>query len=89
MVVRSPLKELNDYPYVMAALINSLPIRYYAFLMLRAGVVQKGYSTFYSGVVGNLPVLEAVYKDEGLRHRLDELSQQAHRIAKEMVEGDT
>ena len=89
MVVRSPLKELNDYPFVMAALINSLPIRYYAFLMLRAGVVQKGYSTFYSGVIGNLPVPEAVYKDEGIRSKLDELSRQAHRIAKEMVDGDS
>jgi len=88
MVVRSPLKELNDYPYVMAALINSLPTRYYAFLMLRAGVVQKGYSTFYSGVIGNLPVPEGTFKDEGIRGKLDDLSHQAHRIAKEMVDGD-
>jgi len=88
MIVRSPLKELNDYPYVMAALINSLPTRYYAFLMLRAGVVQKGYSHFYSGVIGNLPVPDGIFKDEGIRKKLDNLSHQAHQIAKEMVDGD-
>ena len=35
MVVRSPINELNGYPFVMAAVMNSLPIRYYAFLMRR------------------------------------------------------
>lgn len=88
MVVRSPLKELNDYPYVMAALVNSLPTRYYAFLMLRAGVVQKGYSTFYPRVIGNLPVPEGIFKDKGILKKLDGLSHQAHRIAKEIVDGD-
>ena len=88
MVVRSPLPDLNAYPYVVAALVNSLPTRYYAFLMLRAGVVQKGYSTFYSGVIGNMPVPEEIYKDQGIKSKLDEISHQAHRIAKEIVEGD-
>jgi hypothetical protein len=88
MVVRSPVKELNDHPFLIAALLNSLPLRYYAFLMLRAGVVQKAYSTFYPRVIGNLPVPETVYKDEGIRKHLDSLSQQAHRLAKEMVDGD-
>lgn len=88
MLVRSPLKELASHPFVIAALLNSLPLRYYAFLMLRAGVVQKGYSHFYSGVIANLPIPEAAYHDAAIRRGLDSLSQQAHRIAKEMVNGD-
>jgi len=88
MVVRSPIKELNDYPFVIAALMNSLPIRYYSFLMLRSGVVQKRYSTFYPRIIGGMPTPETIYKDKFIQNRLDSLSQQAHAIAKEMVNGD-
>lgn len=89
MVARSPVKELNDHPYVIAALLNSLPLRYYAFFMLRAGVMEGSHrSHFYSGVIGNLPTPEAVYKDEGVCKHLDRLSQQAHAIAREVVQGD-
>lgn len=88
MLVRSPLKELESHPFVIAALLNSLPLRYYAFLMLRGGVVQKGYSNVYSRAIGNLPIPESVYKDAGIRKPLDRLCQQAHRIATEMVNGD-
>jgi hypothetical protein len=89
MLVRSPLKELQSHPFVIAALVNSLPLRYYAFLMLRAGVMEGSHrSNFYSGVIGNLPIPEAAYHDAAIRRRLDSLSQQAHGIAKEMVNGD-
>jgi type I restriction-modification system DNA methylase subunit len=88
MVVRSPIKELNDFPFVIAALMNSLPIRYYAFIMLRSGVVQKRYSTFYPRVIGGMPTPEPVYKDEAIRSRLDSLSLRAHEVAKEMANGD-
>ncbi|MEK7353407.1 MAG: N-6 DNA methylase, partial [Chloroflexota bacterium] len=60
MVVRSTVKELNDYPYVIAAAMNSLPARYYAFLMLSGGVMEGSHrSTFYPRVIGCLPVPEA------------------------------
>jgi len=88
MVIRSSVKELDENPFVMAALVNSLPLRYYSFLLLRAGVVQKGYSTFYPRVINNLPIPEKTYSDIGIRSHLDRLSQRAHEIAKEMVNGD-
>ena len=89
MVVRSPVKELGDHPYVIAALINNLPIRYYSFLMLRAGVMEGSHrSTFYSRVISSLPIPKNTYTDIGIRSRLDRLSQTAHEIAKEMVNGD-
>jgi len=68
----------------LITLVNSLPLRYYSFLMLRAGVVQKGYSHFYSGVISSLPIPEKTYSDIGIRSQLDSLSQRAHEIAKEM-----
>jgi len=88
IVVRSPVKELDNCPFVIAALVNSLPLRYYSFLMLRAGAVQKGYSHFYSGVISSLPIPEKTYSDIGIRSQLDSLSQRAHEIAKEMANGD-
>jgi len=88
MLVRSPVKELETHPFVVAALVNSLPLRFYAFLMIRAGVVQKGYSHFYSAVIGNLPIPEAAYEDTAIRKPLDRLSRRAHHIAKEMLDGD-
>jgi hypothetical protein len=89
MLVRSPVKELQSHPFAVAALLNSLPLRYYAFLMLRAGIMEGSHRcNFYSGVIANLPIPEAAYKDAGIRKRLDRLSQQAHRIADEMVTGD-
>jgi hypothetical protein len=88
MIIRSPVKELNEYPFVMAALVNSLPIRYYAFLMLRAGVIQKAYSHIYASVIGGLPTPESVYKDASIRSHLDTLSLRAHEVAKEMLNGD-
>jgi len=88
MVVRSPVKELDNNPFVIAALLNSLPLRYYSFLMLRAGVVQKGYSHFYSGLINNLPIPKSVYQDSSIRNHLDSLSQGAHGVAKEMLNGD-
>ncbi|MBA7689571.1 hypothetical protein ES703_98079 [subsurface metagenome] len=87
MIIRSPVKELNDNPFVIAALVNSLPLRYYGFLMLRAGVVQKGYSTFYPRVINSSPIPESTYTDSSIRNKLDSLSQGAHGTAKEMVNG--
>jgi type I restriction-modification system DNA methylase subunit len=40
---------------VTAAIINSRVCRYYAFLMLRSGVVQRAHSHFYPRTVGHLP----------------------------------
>ena len=89
MIVRSLVKELNNYPHVMAALMNSLPIRYYSFLMLRGGVMEGSHrSTFYPRIIGGMPTPENIYKDETIRNRLDTLSWQAHSIAKEMLNGD-
>lgn len=88
MVVQSPLRELNEHPYVVASLMNSLPLRYYAFLMLRSGVIQQGYSTFYAAVIGSLPVPDASYKDSGICNSLNTLSHQAHALSGEMVNGD-
>lgn len=88
MLVHSPVKELNDHPFVISALLNSLPLRYYSFLILRAGVVQKGYSHFYSGVINALPIPESTYRDSDICNCLDSLSQRGHDVAKEMLTGD-
>ncbi len=89
MVVRSPVKELDNSPFVIAALVNSLPLRYYSFLMLRAGVMEGSHrSHFYSGVINSLPIPKSVYQDSSIRNRLDSLSQGAHGVAKEMLNGD-
>lgn len=89
MVIRSPVNELDENPFVVAALVNSLPLRYYSFLMLRAGVMEGSHrSTFYPRVINSLPIPENTYQDSGVRNRLDSLSQGAHGVAKEMLNGD-
>jgi type I restriction-modification system DNA methylase subunit len=89
MIIRSPVKELNDHPFVIAALVNSLPIRYYTFLMLRSGVMEGSHrSTFYAGTLGGMPTPESIYQDNKIRNSLDSLSAQAQDIAIEMVNGD-
>jgi hypothetical protein len=88
MVVRSSEPRLAARPYLIAALLNSLPIRYYAFLMLRTGVVQQGWSTFYPRVFGAMPTPLKAVDDEGLAKRLEGLSYRAHEIAREMARGD-
>lgn len=89
MVVRSKIKELKDSPHVIAALVNSLPIRYYTFLMLRSGVMEGSHrSTFYAGVINTIPIPKSTYQDDGLRNVLNKLSIDLHSIACEMVNGD-
>jgi len=89
MVVRSSNELLDHYPHAIAAIINSLPTRYYAFLMLRAGVLQGSHrATFYSDVVKGLPCPQSLSDDKNALAELSNLSQQAHEFALEMCRGD-
>ncbi|MCO5166011.1 MAG: N-6 DNA methylase [Planctomycetes bacterium] len=57
MVVRAPGTPLDAAPHALCAVLNSLPLRAYAFLLLRAGALAGSHrATFYSGVINALPV---------------------------------
>jgi|GEM_PF-5986050 len=87
MKVVPQIEELNHY--VLAAVINSLPVRYYSFLMLRGTVIQKGFSDFNVGVIESFPIPQLVYKDKKIAQELETSSQNAHKIAKDLVNWDT
>lgn len=76
-------------PYILSAVINSIPIRYYTFLMLRNGVIQKGFSNFVPRVINSFPVPELAYKDKKIAQELETSSRNAHKIAKDLVNWDT
>jgi N-6 DNA Methylase len=80
MIVRAPGTPLDDAPHAMAAVLNSLPVRVYAFHLLRAGVLAGSHRcTFYAGVLNALPVPARLLEDSDLVERLSELSRRAHR----------
>lgn len=57
MVVRAPGTTLEAEPHALCAVLNSLPLRFYAFLLQRAGALAGSHrATFYSGVINALPV---------------------------------
>lgn len=64
-----------------AAIINSRICRYYAFLMLRSGVVQRAHSHFYPRTLDHLPLPKLVAREVRKLHKLameaSELSAQA------------
>ena len=81
MVVRAPgtlLDEAPDGPDALAAVLNALPVRLYAFLLLRAGVLAGSHrATFYAGVLGAVPVPAPLLEDEARLVRLAALSRAA------------
>ncbi len=77
----------ND-PYLTTGLFNSVVPRYYAFLALRGGVIQKYYSTFYVNVIESLPFPNRLVKDSDMAAEITRVSREAHELAREMVGGD-
>ena len=76
MVARPPA---DRDPYAAAALINSLPLRVYAFHLLRAGVLAGSHRcTFYARVVQALPLPALEAAEEAA---LAELGREASRLA--------
>jgi hypothetical protein len=67
--------------HTLAAVINSLPSRYYAFLVLRAAILLRRRSHFYPRTIDNLP-WPALSEPE--YDRLDELSRLAHDLSAEV-----
>ncbi len=55
---------------VTAAIINSKGCRYYAFLMLRSGVVQRAHSHFYPRTIEHLPFPKLVARQVRKLHKL-------------------
>lgn len=84
MVVRAPGTLLDDQPHALAAVINSLPVRVFAFLVLRAGVLAGSHrATFYAGIVGELPVPAPLLEDPARARRLARRARQARDLARE------
>lgn len=82
MIVRAPDTVLESAPHAVAALINSLPVRAYAFLLLRAGVLAGSHrATFYSGMLNGLPVPRRVLDEPRLLKRLCTLGKRARDFA--------
>lgn len=82
MVVRAPETPLERAPYALAALINSLPLRVFALLALRAGVLANSHrATWYAGSLGALPIPRAALEDAGTRRALTRLGKRAHALA--------
>ncbi|MCA8921653.1 MAG: N-6 DNA methylase [Planctomycetes bacterium] len=82
MVVRAPGTALEGAPYALAALINSLPLRVFALLVLRAGVLASSHrATWYAGSLGALPIPRAVLEDAPPRAALERLGKRAHVLA--------
>ena len=79
MVVRGPLE-----PDALAAVINGLPLRYYAFHLLRAGVLAASHrSTHYVGSIEDFPLPRAALEDSGLAARLAGAGRACARLAAE------
>jgi methylase of polypeptide subunit release factors len=82
MVLRAPGTALDDHPHALAALVNALPTRVYAFLLLRAGALAGSHrATFYAGVAGDVPVPEALLREGPALEALDTLGRQARAAA--------
>lgn len=85
MVVRAPgtlLDEGEAGAFALAALINSLPLRAYAFALLRAGALAGSHrATFYAGVIGAFPVPAAILADSAAAAALAALARAAAREA--------
>lgn len=82
MLIRAPGTPLDADPHAMAAVINSLPVRVYAFLLLRCGVLAGSHrATFYTGMIDRFPVPAALLEDAGLRAALADASRAAHALA--------
>lgn len=82
MVVRAPGTVLDDEPHALCAVINSLPLRAYAFLVLRAGALAGSHrATFYSGVIGAFPVPAPLVHDRARAADLAALARRARDLA--------
>ncbi|MEM2936893.1 MAG: TaqI-like C-terminal specificity domain-containing protein, partial [Candidatus Bathyarchaeia archaeon] len=76
--------ESSD-PYVSAAIINSTLNRYFAALLLRSGIIQKGWSHFYPRVISQFISPPNWLKVE---KGLGELSRLCHQLADEISRGE-
>ncbi len=90
MVVRAPgtlLDQGPDGPWALAALINSLPLRVYAFLLLRAGALAGSHrATLYAGVIDAFPVPAPLLEDAAAVERLGALGRAAEKATRRATE---
>ena len=81
MVVQGPLE-----PHALAAVINGLPLRYYAYHLLRAGVLASSHRcTIYSGVISDFPIPAPALEDPAWASSLADLGRAC---AAAVAEGD-
>ncbi|MGE0713731.1 MAG: N-6 DNA methylase [Planctomycetota bacterium] len=77
MVCRAPGLCLH----AVAAALNSLPLRHYAFHLLRAGVLAGSHRcTLYAGVIQAFPLPPALLDDPGYAAALSALGREAERL---------
>jgi hypothetical protein len=82
MVLRAPGTPLERAPHALAALIDSLPLRAYAFRVLRAGALAGSHRcTLYARLLADLPVPAALLADAALLARLERLGRRAAALA--------
>ena len=74
--------------YIQCAFINCLINRYYHFFVVRSGLIQKGFSTFYPRVIENFIIPPNIENNQSVLTILEELSRGCHSLAGEMVNGD-
>lgn len=78
MVVRGPLD-----PHALAAVINGLPLRYFAYHLLRAGVLASSHRcTIYSGVIADFPLPARALEDPSWAAGLASLGAECARLAR-------
>ncbi|RMG12555.1 MAG: hypothetical protein D6731_13580 [Planctomycetota bacterium] len=83
MVLRAPGTPLDEAPHAVAALLNSLPVRLYAFYLLRAGVLAGSHrATFYARLLSALPVPPGFLADSALRADFARRGREAQRLAR-------
>lgn len=69
-------------------IINSIINKYFSFFILRSGIIQEGYSTYYVRVIDNLIFPHDIENKPDTINNLEKLSQDCHSLAYEMVNGD-
>ncbi len=69
----------------ICSFINSKLNRYYSFLILRVGIIQSGWSTFFPRVISKM-IIPPLYNN--VSDRLCELGQKCKNLAHEMYNGD-
>lgn len=89
MVVNTGDENLKNTLGAASAILNSVVSRYYAFLMLRAGVMEGSHrSTFYVRVIEGLPVADRIRKESKIIDKMEQHADNIQSISDDLLKGD-